>query len=254
MLPYFCETCYHSSILSATTTVESHSKALMEDIFQETSLFEGLSTDQRDEIVKSGLHQVLKPKGILFHQGDPAERFYMVNSGRLKLTKLNEQGKEVIMRYIGAGELTAAITSLKDWEYPLTAKSVENTEVTSWNKAGVLNMMETYPKIAINLLNIVLTRFDDIQQRYLELSTEQVEQRIARTLLRLMRSTGLKKPEGILINLPMSRQNIADFSGTTLFTVSRTLSAWEKSGWIKSGREKITIIDPHSLVLFSEIA
>ncbi len=226
----------------------------MEDIFQETDLFEGLSTDQRDKIIKKGFHQVLKPKSILFQQGDPAERFYMVNTGRLKLTKLNEQGKEVIMRYIGAGELTAAITSLKDWEYPLTAESVEDTEVTGWDKAGVLNMIETYPKIAINLLNIVLTRIDDIQHRYLELSTERVEQRVARTLLRLMRSAGLKKTEGILIDLPLSRQNIADFSGTTLFTVSRTLSAWEKKGWIKSGREKITITAPHSLVLFSENA
>lgn len=225
----------------------------MEDIFQKTDLFEGLSTDQHDKIIKSGFHLVLKPKSILFHQGDPAKIFYMINSGRLKLTKLNEQGKEVIMRYIGAGELTAAITSLKDWEYPLTAESIEDTEVIGWDKAGVLNMIETYPKIAINLLNIVLTRIDDIQHRYLELSTERVEQRIARTLLRLMRSAGLKKPEGILINLPLSRQNIADFSGTTLFTVSRTLSAWEKKGWIKSGREKITITAPHSLVLLSEI-
>jgi len=226
----------------------------MEDDIQETDLFQGLSSDQCDNIIEGGFHQELKPKSVLFHQGDPAEKFYMVNTGRLKLTKLNEHGREVIIRYIGEGEITAAISSLKGWDYPVTAESVENSEVTSWNKSSILKLIGKYPIIAINLLNIVLLRIDEVQHRYLELSTERVEQRIARTLLRLMRSAGLKTPEGILIDLPLSRQNIADFSGTTLFTVSRTLSAWEKRGWIKSGREKITIVDPHALVLFSENA
>jgi CRP-like cAMP-binding protein len=57
---------------------------------------------------------------------------------------------------------------------------------------------------------------------------------------------------GIQIDIPVSRQNIAEYSGTTLYTVSRTLSAWEKKGWIKSRREQITITDPHQLVLFAE--
>ncbi len=224
----------------------------MEGNFQEPDLFKGLSPEQCDQIIEDGKYRVLKPKGVLFHQGDPAKNFFLVNSGRLKLSKLNENGKEVIIRYIGTGEFTAAITCLQGWDYTVTAESVENSEVTGWNKAMVLKLMETYPAIAINLLGIILMRMDDVQHRYLELCTERVEQRIARSLLRLMRSAGVKTQEGIHINLPLSRQNIADFSGTTLFTVSRTLSVWVKNGWISSGREKITIIDPHSLVLFTE--
>ncbi len=67
-----------------------------------------------------------------------------------------------------------------------------------------------------------------------------------------MRQAGLETQNGILIDIPLSRQNIADYSGTTLYTVSRTLSSWEKKGWIKSGREQIVIIDPHALVKFAE--
>jgi CRP/FNR family transcriptional regulator, nitrogen oxide reductase regulator len=224
----------------------------MEGSTQTSDLFKGLSPEQCDQIIEDGIYQALKPKGVLFHQGDPAKYFFMVTSGRLKLSKLNENGKEIIIRYIGGGELTAAITSLQGWDYPVTAEAVEDSEVTAWDKATVLKLIETVPTIAFNLLNIVLHRMDDVQNRYLELCTERVEQRIARSLLRLMRSAGVKTPEGIRIDLPLSRQNIAEFSGTTLFTVSRTLSVWVKNGWISSGREKITIIDPHSLVLFSE--
>mgnify|MGYP000418450118 CR=1 FL=1 len=108
------------------------------------------------------------------------------------------------------------------------------------------------PSIAINLVCIVLERSDDRQHRYLEVCTEHVDQRIARSLLRLMLRAGLKTKEGILIDIALSRQNIADYSGTTLYTVSRTLSAWEKNGWIRSGREQIIVLNPHALVQFSE--
>ena len=67
-----------------------------------------------------------------------------------------------------------------------------------------------------------------------------------------MRSAGSKTSEGIQIAIPLSRQNIAGYAGTTLFTVSRTLRTWEKEGWIKSGRERITVTDPHALVSFAE--
>lgn len=224
----------------------------MSNSINESSVFNGLTSEQLAELLKNGRHTNLHPKSILFHQSDPATNCYMVNRGRLKLTKLNEQGKEVIVRYINAGELTAAVAVLKNSKYPVTAQSIENTEVVGWDKPTMMQMMRQYPDIAINLLGILLERLDDVQNRYLELCTENVQRRIARSLLRLMRRAGSKIPEGINIDIPLSRQNIADYSGTTLYTVSRTLSAWEKNGWIKSGREQVVITNPHALVLFAE--
>jgi len=217
-----------------------------------SDIFKGLSDQQLADVIKQGRRINLPPKSMLFYQGDPAISCFLVMQGRLKLTKLNEQGKEVILRYIGTGELTAAIAVLKNWDYPVSAESVEDTEVTAWDKSTIMQLMHQYPDISINLLGIVLERIDDMQNRYLEVCTEHVDQRIARSLLRLMRRAGLKTEEGILIDIALSRQNIADYSGTTLYTVSRTLSAWEKKGWIRSGREQIIVLNPHSLVGFSE--
>ena len=177
---------------------------------------------------------------------------FLVNQGRLKLTQLNEQGKEIILRYIGSGELTAAIAVLKNWTYPVTAEAIIETDVLCWDKPAMMQWLHQYPNITINLLGIILERIDDVQHRYLEICTERVDQRIARSLLRLMRRTGSKTRSGIQIDMPLSRQNIADYSGTTLYTVSRTLSAWEKIGWIKSKREQIVVTDPHALVQFAE--
>ncbi len=220
--------------------------------FQQADVVNGLAQNDVGTVIKNGLQKKLPPKSILFHQGDPATRCYLVNRGRVKLSMLNEQGKEVIIRYIGAGELTAAVAMLKQGYYPVTAEAIEETEITGWDKPTMLQLMHQFPGIAINLMGIILARIDDLQHRYLEVCTERVDQRIARSLLRLMRRAGSKTSGGIHIDIPLSRQNIADYSGTTLYTVSRTLSAWEKIGWIKSSRERITITDPHALVSFSE--
>jgi CRP-like cAMP-binding protein len=224
----------------------------MDTSLHKSDIFKRLTRGQLAGIINKGRTIKLHPKTVLFHQGEPAHSCFLVNRGRLKLTKLNEQGKEVILRYIGSGEVTAAITVLKNWTYPVTAESIEETDVVGWDKSTILELMHQYPDIAVNLLSIILERIDDVQHRYLEVCTEHVDQRIARSLLRLMRRAGSKTSEGIHIDIPLSRQNIADYSGTTLYTVSRTLSAWEKKGWIHSGREQIVVTDPHALVQFAE--
>ncbi len=217
-----------------------------------SEIFEGLSSVQFATLLKKGRQTIHQSKSKLFHQGDLAKRCFMVNRGRLKLTMFSEQGKEVILRYIGCGELAGAIAVLRGQRYPATAECINETEVTGWDKPTIIGLMHQYPTLAINLLGSIFDRIDEVQHRYLEVCSEQVERRIARTLLRLMRLAGLKTSEGIHIDIPLSRQNIADYSGTTLHTVSRILSGWEKKDWIISGRERIIIKDPHALVLFGE--
>jgi CRP-like cAMP-binding protein len=148
--------------------------------------------------------------------------------------------------------MTAAASVFKGKNYPATAQAVGPSEAVGWDRETLLALMSTYPKIAINLLGVVVERLDDIQNRYFELQTERVEHRIARALLRIMKQSGRKTDEGILIDFRLSRQDMADYTGTTLYTVSRTLSSWEKKGWVRSGRERIIVVDPHALVSFAE--
>jgi len=195
---------------------------------------------------------VFKSGETLFREGDPALSCYFVLNGRLKMSKLHEQGKEAIFRYINPGELIAAIAVFRGKDYPVTAEAIGAAEVVGWGKETMLKLMLEYAPLAVNMLQAVIDRIDELQTRYLELFAEQVEQRVARALLRIMKQSGRKTNDGILIDFRLSRQELADYTGTTLYTVSRTLSSWEKSGWIKSGRERITVTDPHALVTFAE--
>jgi CRP-like cAMP-binding protein len=95
-------------------------------------------------------------------------------------------------------------------------------------------------------------RLQDSHTRVLEMSTQQVERRIAQAVLRLANQAGRKTEHGILIDFPISRQDIAEMTGTTLHTVSRTLSGWEDQGLIEGGRQRIVVRDPHRLVMLAE--
>lgn len=100
------------------------------------------------------------------------------------------------------------------------------------------------------MLRHSLDRLERLQKRYLELHAERVEQRIVRSLLRIMNHSGKRSEDEIVIDFPISRQDLAHSTGATLYTISRTLSTSEKKGWVKSKREQTVIANPHALVLF----
>ncbi len=112
--------------------------------------------------------------------------------------------------------------------------------------------MERYPRLALNALHLLAGQIRDLQERYRALSTERVERRVARALARLTQHAGQKVAGGVLINLPLSREDLAEMTGTTLYTVSRILSRWERDGLVELGRERILIRHPNGLVAIAE--
>ena len=112
--------------------------------------------------------------------------------------------------------------------------------------------MAQHPALAANTLQTVGQRLQEAHTRVIEMTTEEVERRIAHALLRLVKQAGRKVESGIEIDFPISRQDVAEMTGTTLHTVSRVLSAWEQQGLVESGRQRITVRDPHRLFGIAE--
>src|SRR5690606_24646658 len=113
--------------------------------------------------------------------------------------------------------------------------------VLGWPSAAWDGFMVGNPVFAHTALQTVGQRLQDAHNRIQELSTEEVEQRVARCILRLIESAGAQTPEGIAISFPITRQEIAEMTGTTLHTVSRLLSAWKERGMVETGRKKVTV-------------
>ena len=193
------------------------------------------------------------PKGTYyFHQGEEAEAFYVIVEGRVRLSQLTPEGHQVIIHFMGPGDGMGIIVALSNTTYPLSAEAVSDCVALKWDYESTVGLMERYSRIALNGLRLVAGRFHELQDRYRELATERVEQRVARAIMRLTRQVGKRTEQGVLLDMPLSRQDLGEMTGTTLYTVSRIMSGWEQKGLISTGRERIVILNPHGLVTVAE--
>lgn len=187
-----------------------------------------------------------------FRQGQEAVRFFVVMEGRVKISQITADGHQNVVRYAGPGELFGCVPLFGGEAYPGTATVVANCTALSWDRLTTMGLMERYPPIATNALKLLGGELADLRRRYQELTSQRVEQRVARALLRLVEKAGKRVEGGVLIGFPLSRQDLAELTGTTLHTVSRILSAWEHAGAISSGRRRIIVRNPHGLVSIAE--
>lgn len=216
-------------------------------IIANTSLFKGLTVDMLTAVLNQAQQYNFSSQSFIFHQYDKAETTYVILRGQVCLFQTTPTGKQVIINMLGAGDDMAILSVFEKAIYPLTAEAVTDCLLLGWSSQAMQQLMEQYPRIALNALKSVTGRFLELQNRYRELATERVEQRIAHALLRLSQKHGQAAPGGVLLKLPNSRQMIAEMTGTTLYTVSRTCRHWEELGLIQSGREQVTILNPVSL-------
>jgi CRP/FNR family transcriptional regulator, nitrogen oxide reductase regulator len=221
-------------------------------IMREVPLFQGVSPDVLTRIVGVAHSKHLDAGESFFAEGDHAEAFFVLTGGRVKLTQLTPEGHQVVLRVIGPGEAFGGVGAFGEPTYPVSAEAVEPSMALTWTSATMRHLFESEPIIALNALHFVAARLHDLQRRYRQLMTERAERRVARTLLRLVHEAGRRVETGIEISFPLSRQDIAEMTGTTLYTVSRLLSAWEAQGIVQSGRQHIVLIRPHALVAIAE--
>lgn len=222
------------------------------DLLKRTALFQNIDKELLQAIYRAAYRKRVRAHEFFFHQQEAATTFYLLLEGRARLVQLTPEGHQVTIRYVGPGDGIGIIVVLSEVPYPLSAEAVTDCLALAWDRAATLRFMEESPALSLNGLAMVAQRFRDLQKRYQELATERVERRVARTLLRLTRQTGRRVEEGVLLDLPLSRQDVGELTGTTLYTVSRILSRWEQEGLISTGRERIVVCKPHALVSIAE--
>jgi CRP-like cAMP-binding protein len=215
-------------------------------------LFRELSEIECKQIIDQGrVYDVLKGS-YFFHQGEESTMLYVIISGQVKLSQVTAEGQQVIVNYFAPGEGLGIIVALNETPYPVSAEAVEDSTAVGWGREAMLDLMRLYPQLAFNGMQMVGRRFTQMQTRFQELATQRVEQRVARALMRLVRQFGRRLPEGVLIDMPLSREDLAQMTGTNLYNVSRILSKWEGEGLIASGRRQVILLKAHELVLLAE--
>jgi CRP-like cAMP-binding protein len=210
-------------------------------------MFTGLNTAEQDDLLREA-RSVRYPKGTaVFAQGVEADRFFLLLHGHLRVEKTTPQGQQTVVRYVSAGELFGVAQAMNLSHYPATAVAAVDSIALAWPSSSWQRLIVKYPSLASSALQTVGSRLQDTQARVIEISNEQVEQRVAHALLRLAKQAGRKVEAGIEIDFPISRQDVAEMTGTTLHTVSRILSSWESKGLVAGGRQRIVLRDTQQL-------
>jgi CRP/FNR family transcriptional regulator, nitrogen oxide reductase regulator len=215
-------------------------------------IFRGLERGAIDALCSRARKVAVKKGQLLFQQGAAAEAVYLVLSGRVKILETGPDGRGVVLRVEGPGALLGLLAALGVERYPVTAQVLEPCTAARWSGPDLDAVMRQHPAIALGVLPMVLARLRELQDQYRELSTERVERRVARAVMRLARQLGRRTDEGVRVDAALTRQELAEMTGTTVFTVSRILSQWAADGVLSSRGKRLLIHKPHALARLAE--
>jgi len=218
----------------------------------QAALFIGLDRAALADVQAAARLRSADRGGAFFRQGDPADGLHLLVTGGVKLVQVDAAGHQAVVRVITRGDMFGCAAAIARGVFPVTAEAVADSHAWMWDGPTLEALTTKYPMLGVNAMRVVGARLGELQDRLLELSSIRVEQRIARTLLRLVRQCGRRVEEGVAIDMPLSRQDLAEMTGTTLFSVSRILSRWEGEGMVRIGRYRVVIINRHGIASLAE--
>ncbi|OYR15031.1 Crp/Fnr family transcriptional regulator [Brucella thiophenivorans] len=221
-------------------------------LVRKLSLFAKMGDNELDKLVSYATSRRIAQGESIFEQGDDAVTFYLLLYGRLKVNQVTSDGQQIIVRMVHPGDLFGFAKALQRNDYPGTAVAVTESIVLGWPTELWDYFVEQNPGLAMNAIQTIGKRLEEAHTRIREMSTEEVERRVAHVVLRLAQKAGKKEENGIRIDFPITRQDIAEMTGTTLHTVSRILSGWETKGFVLGGRQKLTVTDKQGIRRLAE--
>lgn len=214
------------------------------------SIFSVLQEQQLKEITDKIVRKKYKKGQIIFFEGDVSDILYVINSGKIKVSKYTKEGKEQILYILSEGDFVGDMSLLKRDEYKFTAEALEDTNMCELTKDNFDEIVRSNPEIALKILQVVYDRIVKLENLVQNLSTKDIEARIAGLLLSFIKDFGQPNGKYIELELPLSREDIANYIGVTRETISRKLSSMQDEGIIKLvGNKKIIICQIDELEL-----
>ena len=220
------------------------------NLMRSSALCAGLSDDETVELAELARIKSIDRRGSLFEQGQPVKQILLIESGSVKLTQLSHSGSEVILWLHGIGEAVGLTGEVSSSRHTCSARAVLSTRVMSWEWSALERGFPAAVKIKRNLGRILSERLGELEERFREVATERVSRRVALALLRIGKQVGQTGNSGIDVYL--SREELAQLTGTTLFTISRLMSKWCEMNIVLPRREAVLLLNLELLAKVSE--
>lgn len=216
-------------------------------MIEHIKIFRNLKKDDIEWLEKHTIYHNVKKKNIIFNQGDKPEWFYGLLEGRIKISKLSSEGREITIEIIDPGHFFGALAIIRGFTYPATSTALENSKILKIPSEIFLNIYNKYPEMNSLILEEITMRMKASVDMLKGIALDNCSSRIAYQLLRLAGKYGKKTDDGILIDTKLTRQQIAELAATTTETAIRILSEFKKNGYIKETNRKLLISNTQGL-------
>jgi len=209
-------------------------------------IFRRVSAHDRQRILELSRVRAYDRGEAIFHEGDHAD-FILVLSGRAKVFKHSPSGKDLILHVFGAGEALGAVAAYEDRPYPASAAALEPTTCLMMPRQSLFTLLQESPSLVRGLLSSLTHRLVELTDRLSQLTGARVETRFARLFLKLADQIGRPDRGGIFVAMVLSRQELADLTGTTIETCIRVMSRWGKDDVLRTEKDGFVVVDREAL-------
>lgn len=211
-------------------------------------IFSSLNEEEVKEIRPYLVRQKFRKKEGVFSEGDPPEWFYILMAGKVKITKLSQDGREIIIELISPPDFFGGFAVMKGFPYPANAVAMEDSDILKIARPNLLKIIDRFPNIMYEITSSLGERIREFHDTLKNIALERVESRIAALLIKLADKIGEKsKDNSISIDMRLTKQDIAEMVGTTVETTIRVMSRFKKSGFVTDDGRKIIIKDIEKL-------
>jgi len=221
--------------------------AMSREFLRASPVFATLPSKELDALSALAREESYRPRDYVFLEGDPSVWFCLVRSGRVKIVKHSRTGKDVVLEMLGPGEVFGGVAVIEKRPYPAAAQAVEPSVVVKIPGDAIVALTERYPSVIKELALTIGRRLRAAHDSVRSLAVDPVEARLAATLLRLAMREGTRGKRGLTLPFPLTRQSLADMTGTTVETTIRIVSRWLKEGLVADEDGRLVLRDPEAL-------
>jgi CRP-like cAMP-binding protein len=222
-------------------------------LVQHSPLFANIPSADCREIVSTARESKFSRRDTIFLEGDPIRHVTLLTSGSAKVIKIDQTGAEVILRLAGPGDVVEVTGLPAQGRHCSMAQALSASTALIWEATAFQALADRFPALSRNITKVAAQRLQDLEERYREISTEKVATRLSRQLLRLFNQLGQRVNGNGTLKINLSREELAQMTGTTLFTVSRLLSEWKEHGVLTAGRECAYVHNIQALREFADV-
>jgi CRP/FNR family transcriptional regulator, nitrogen oxide reductase regulator len=233
----------------STSTLEECATRSRAKVIHSFPLFADIPIESCREIVAQAQAKDYARRETIYQEGDSVRRIILLVSGCVKITQLGENGSEVILRLNGSGDVIGKTDINKHARHCSKAQALSASTALIWDASVFEALSVRFPALRKNTLRSVSSQLEELEQRFREVSTEKVASRLSREIVRLLAQVG--RVVNGTVEIALSREELAQLTGTTLFTVSRLLSDWDQRGIVSTRREAVSVND---LVALQQLA